>query len=129
MQIDINSSHFYSSTQTTLSSPTVRKPWLSNSWAHDNTMFGFYSYGPYCRIVRKLSTLELLSKDRLQTLSHVGESEVKAAIKDIHDLWVKDSRVLVDMNKWFGTLTLNVVLRMIVGVMPFKKIKNKTRTN
>ena len=82
---------------------------------YGNTMFGFCSYGPYWRQVRKLAALELLSNHRLQTLSHVRESEIKAAIKDIHDRWVKDSRVLVDMKKWFGDLTLNLVLRMIVG--------------
>ena len=69
---------------------------------YGNTMFGFCSYGPYWRQVRKLAALELLSNHRLQTLSHVRESEIKAAIKEIHDRWVKDSRVLVDMKKWFG---------------------------
>ena len=84
---------------------------------YNYAMFGFSSYGPYWRQVRKLATLELLSSHRLQMLSHVREAEVKFAIKDIYELWVKNNKkeVKMEMNKWFGDISLNTVLKVVVG--------------
>ncbi|GMN22093.1 hypothetical protein TIFTF001_040179 [Ficus carica] len=87
--------------------------------AYNYAMFGFSPYGPYWRQLRKIVTLELLSNHRLQMLCHVRQEEVKTAIRDIYQKWNNNNnnnnRVEVDMKKWFGDLTLNVALRMIVG--------------
>ncbi|XP_024027775.1 cytochrome P450 CYP82D47 [Morus notabilis] len=89
--------------------------------AYNYAMFGFSPYGSYWRQVRKIATLELLSNNRLEILSHVRESEVKTAIKGICELWVNNinngnnNGVELEMKKWFGDITLNVTFRMIVG--------------
>ena len=83
--------------------------------AYNYAMFGFSPYGPYWRQLRKIATLELLSNHRIQSLVGVRESEVKRAVKGIHERWVKDNRALVDMKKWFGEITLNVAMRTVVG--------------
>ncbi|XP_038715770.1 cytochrome P450 CYP82D47-like [Tripterygium wilfordii] len=87
---------------------------------YDQTMFGFIPYGPYWRQIRKMATLELLSTHRLETLKNVRQSEVKTSIKELYQLWEENkstdrNQVLVDMRRWFGDVTLNVIFRMIVG--------------
>ncbi|PON88615.1 Cytochrome P450, E-class, group I [Trema orientale] len=84
---------------------------------YNYAMFGWSSYGPYWRHLRKIVTLELLSNHRLKVLSHLRESEVESAIKGIHELWVKNnkSELKVEMKKWFGDITLKTTLRMVVG--------------
>lgn len=85
---------------------------LGNNYA----LFGFSSYGPYWREIRKIATLQMLSNHRLEMLSHIRESEVKSSMKEIYEDCVKNNKVLVvDMKKWFGDITSNVVFRMVVG--------------
>lgn len=91
---------------------------------YDGAMMGFSPYGPYWRQVRKITTVELLSNHRLEKLKDVRESEVRAFLKELYKLWddnrggaskSKGNMVLVEMKRWFGDLTLNIVLRTIVG--------------
>ncbi|KAL5780388.1 hypothetical protein ACOSQ2_011125 [Xanthoceras sorbifolium] len=83
-------------------------------------MFGFSPYGHYWRQVRKIATLELLSNHRLEKLKHVRQSEMKTSLRELYELWSKNksgtsNKVLVEMERWFGNVTLNVILRLIVG--------------
>ncbi|KAH7524022.1 hypothetical protein FEM48_Zijuj06G0074300 [Ziziphus jujuba var. spinosa] len=80
-------------------------------------MFGFSPYGPYWRQIRKIATLELLSNHRLEMLKNVRESEVKASIKEVYDLWKnnKGKSKTVEMRRWFGDVNLNIIFRMVVG--------------
>ncbi|CAN1273731.1 Cytochrome P450 82A3 [Linum perenne] len=91
---------------------------------YQRSMVGFSPYGPYWRKIRKIATLELLSSHRLQLLRHVREAEVNVAIKELYGYWCSNERngvnvqngsVLVEMTSWFGEITLNVILKMIVG--------------
>ncbi|CAN1776797.1 Demethylepipodophyllotoxin synthase [Linum perenne] len=85
---------------------------------YQRSMVGFSPYGPYWRKIRKIATLELLSSHRLQLLRHVREAEVNVAIKELYGYWAKNVQngaVLVEMTSWFGEITLNVILKMIVG--------------
>ncbi|WCJ35329.1 Cytochrome P450 82A1 [Euphorbia peplus] len=82
---------------------------------YNNAMLGYSQYGTYWRQMRKIATLELLSNHRLQMLSHVRESEIRAAINDII-LTSKPNEVqIVKMKQWFGDIVLNVIFRIIVG--------------
>ncbi|XVE55972.1 hypothetical protein DITRI_Ditri03aG0200200 [Diplodiscus trichospermus] len=87
--------------------------------SYNHGMFGFAPYGPYWRQMRKLVTLELLSNYRLERLTHVRQSKIKTSVQELYQLWnqKKDSsdKILVEMKKWFKKVTLNVILRMIVG--------------
>ncbi|XP_022752262.1 cytochrome P450 CYP82D47-like [Durio zibethinus] len=87
--------------------------------SYNHAMFGFAPYGPYWRQMRKIATLELLSSYRLDRLRHVRQSEIKISVQELYQLWneKKDSsgKISVEMKKWFKNVTLNVILRMIVG--------------
>lgn len=52
-------------------------------------------------------------------LKHVPISELKASMKEMYELWVKyksdSNMVMVEMKRWFGDLSLNTVVRMLVG--------------
>lgn len=91
----------------------------SKHLGHNYAGFGFAPYGPYWREMRKIASLELLSNRRLDLLKHVRASEVETSIKELYKLWCQkkngSGHVLVEMKQWFGDLTLNVVLRMVVG--------------
>ncbi|KAL5558130.1 hypothetical protein UlMin_034343 [Ulmus minor] len=82
---------------------------------YNYAMFGFAPYGSYWRHLRKIATLELLTNNRLTMSSHVRESEVKGAIKEVYEMWVKDKKVMVEMKKWFGDIALNVLFRLVFG--------------
>ncbi|XP_030545464.1 cytochrome P450 CYP82D47-like [Rhodamnia argentea] len=81
--------------------------------------FGFAPYGVFWREMRKVTALGLLSNRRLELLSHIRESEMEIWLKAMYRRWIetKDAADLapVEMKQWFGNLTLNVILRMVVG--------------
>ncbi|KAE8727919.1 putative Cytochrome P450 [Hibiscus syriacus] len=87
---------------------------------YNNAMIAFAPYGPYWRQVRKFATIELLSNHRLDSLKHVRESEIKTSLQQLYLLWnnkrdPNTNEVSVEMNRWFKDVTLNVILRIIVG--------------
>jgi hypothetical protein len=87
--------------------------------AYNYAMFALASYGPYWRELRKIVTLELLSNRRLELLSYIQVSEVKASIEELYKLWFAkkngSGQILVELKQWFGEMSLNVNLRMIAG--------------
>ncbi|KAL3734777.1 hypothetical protein ACJRO7_024021 [Eucalyptus globulus] len=92
----------------------------SEVMAYNYAMFGLAPYGPYWRYVRKVTMLDLLSSHRLELLKHVRDSEVQASMTHLYKRCMESysgapEKVLVDMKRWFGDITLNVVFRMIVG--------------
>lgn len=91
----------------------------SKLMGYNYAMFGFTPYGPYWREIRKLTTLELLSNQRLEQLKSTRTSELETAVRELHRLWSRKGcpkgGVLVDMKQWFGDLTLNVALKMVGG--------------
>ncbi|KAI3844129.1 hypothetical protein MKW92_053622 [Papaver armeniacum] len=98
-------------------------------------LFGFSTYGPYWREIRKISTLHLLSHRRLELLKHVPYSEVANCMKHLHRRWIDSQNqikqndaaagsVKVDMGQVFGELTLNVVLKLVAGKSIFFKNGN-----
>ncbi|KAJ8771572.1 hypothetical protein K2173_026749 [Erythroxylum novogranatense] len=83
------------------------------------SMLGFSPYGSYWRQMRKIVIVELLSNHRLKMLQHVRESELKAAAEGLYLKWTKSAsgsnKVLVDMQKWFWDVALNMILKITVG--------------
>jgi hypothetical protein len=82
---------------------------------YNYALFVLSPYGPHWRQVRKIATVEVLSNHHLEIVKDIRQSEVNTAVKETYELWVKNNNVLVEMKRWFGSITLNVVLRMIVG--------------
>jgi cytochrome P450 len=87
--------------------------------AYNYAMFVLASYGPYWRELRKIVTLKLLSTRRLELLSYIRVSEVKATVEELYKLWSAkkngSGQILVELKQWFGDMSLNVILRMVVG--------------
>ncbi|GKV29824.1 hypothetical protein SLEP1_g38716 [Rubroshorea leprosula] len=82
---------------------------------YNYAMFSFSSHLPYWRQIRKIAMLEVLSNYRLELLKHVRESEIRTSIKELHALLVGKDRGLVEMKRWFSSVTLNIVFKMVMG--------------
>ncbi|CAJ1929815.1 unnamed protein product [Sphenostylis stenocarpa] len=91
----------------------------SKLMTYNSAMFGFAPHGPYWREMRKFTTVELLSNQRLELLKDTRTSELEASTRKVYKLWSTEGcpkgGVLVDMKQWFGDLTHNIILRMVGG--------------
>ncbi|KAK3038180.1 hypothetical protein RJ639_029634, partial [Escallonia herrerae] len=98
---------------------TRPKSMASELMGYNYAMLGLAPYGPYWRQVRKTAMLELLSNFRIELLVHIRSSEVKASINGVYNLWAKNKNgsdmVKLEMKEWFGSLVLNIAVKMIVG--------------
>ncbi|KAL5780384.1 hypothetical protein ACOSQ2_011121 [Xanthoceras sorbifolium] len=93
---------------------------IAEVMGYNYAMVGFSPYGPYWRQVRKIAVLELLSNHRVQMFKHVRQTEMKAAVEEIYELWDRNKtsenyKVSLDMKKWLGDITLNVIYKITVG--------------
>ncbi|KAG6674536.1 hypothetical protein I3842_15G047200 [Carya illinoinensis] len=79
---------------------------------YNYTTLTWSSYGDHWRNLRRISSLEILSSQRIQTLSHIRIDEVRSLISR---LLRTDQKQAVDMKSTFFELTLNVIMRMIAG--------------
>ncbi|XP_074382324.1 cytochrome P450 CYP82H23-like isoform X2 [Apium graveolens] len=86
---------------------------------YDQSMIGFLPYGRNWRDLRKLVMVEMLCTSRLEKLKHVRESEVNFFIKGLYELWISKGEgnymPVVELKEKFGDLTLNIMVRMVVG--------------
>ncbi|KAJ4974163.1 hypothetical protein NE237_007337 [Protea cynaroides] len=89
----------------------------ANYMTYDYAMMGFAPYGSYWREVRKWVVMELLSNRKLESLKHIRCGEIRKCMNDLHGLWVKNNgnQIKVEMNRLFCDLTMNMVLKMVVG--------------
>ncbi|KAI8000866.1 Xanthotoxin 5-hydroxylase CYP82C2 [Camellia lanceoleosa] len=66
--------------------------------------------------MRKLTTLDLLSNRRLDSLKRVRASEVGSCIKELYfGACGGVTQTKVDMSQWFRRVTINMTLQMIAG--------------
>ncbi|KAG6626437.1 hypothetical protein I3843_15G042800 [Carya illinoinensis] len=81
------------------------------------TSLGSASYGDHWRNLRRISSLELLSSHRLQTLSHIRTDEVRSLLRRLLPTNNKNQNQtqVHDLKSAFFELTLNVMMRMISG--------------
>nr|AYM55623.1 cytochrome p450 [Croton stellatopilosus] len=98
---------------------------------YDYAMFGASPYGDYWREIRKIATLELLSVRRLELPKHVRETEVKEAVQGLYQEWLKNNcnKLEVEMKTWFWNISLNGILKMVVGKRYIEYINNKDGDN
>ncbi|KAL7155167.1 hypothetical protein ABFS83_03G057300 [Erythranthe nasuta] len=75
-------------------------------------MFGFSDYGPYWRELRKISMLTLLSNRKVAKLGNLYETEVTAMMRS---LYLYGEKVPLDMKKFFGEMTLGLIVRIVAG--------------
>ncbi|CAK8533667.1 unnamed protein product [Lathyrus sativus] len=86
--------------------------------AYNQASFGFAPYGPYWREMRKIVSM-FLSNRRMEQLSHVRVTEVKASIKELFHVWSSTKNdsgyLLVEMKQWFTKLVFNIVFQTMAG--------------
>ncbi|KAL0439007.1 UNVERIFIED_CONTAM: cytochrome [Sesamum latifolium] len=80
---------------------------------YNYTSLASTSYGDHWRNLRKISSIEILSTQRLQMLHSIRVDEVKSMIRALNR--ASEERRVVDMKTVFFELTMNVVMRMIAG--------------
>ncbi|XP_058070122.1 cytochrome P450 CYP82D47-like [Magnolia sinica] len=85
--------------------------------SYNYAMFGFATYGPYWREVRKIATSQLLSNQRLKSLMHVRATEISTCMDGLYGLWIENDQrpVKMDMKKWLYGLAFNILAKMIIG--------------
>ncbi|XP_042521347.1 cytochrome P450 CYP82H23-like [Macadamia integrifolia] len=95
--------------------PTAAGKYMGYNYA----FFTFAPHGPYWRDIKKMVTLELLSKNRLDKLKHITAAEVDRCIKELYSYWAEDkggaAPVPVEIDRWFCRLNFNVITKMIAG--------------
>ena len=79
---------------------------------YNHTTIVWAPYGDHWRNLRRISSLEILSSNRLQALSHIRADEARILISRLHR---RDRDQAVDMKTLFFELTMNVMMRMIAG--------------
>ncbi|KAK2660185.1 hypothetical protein Ddye_006718 [Dipteronia dyeriana] len=75
------------------------------------TSLSWVPYGDHWRNLRRISSLEILSTNRLQALSSIRMDEVKSLIQRLY----RNQNQEVEMKPVFFEFTLNVMMRMIAG--------------
>ncbi|KAL1540363.1 cytochrome P450 81Q32-like [Salvia divinorum] len=80
---------------------------------YNYTSLVWSSYGDHWRNLRKVSSLEVLSAQRLQILQGIRVDEVRTMVRALNR--ASEERKLVDMKAMFFEVTMNVVMRMIAG--------------
>ncbi|KAJ6344763.1 hypothetical protein OIU76_006313 [Salix suchowensis] len=81
---------------------------------YNSTTMGFSSYGEHWRNLRRLTTVELFSTNRVATFSDMRKEEVQLLLKQLF----RDSskqQAKVGLTTSFMELTFNVAMRMIAG--------------
>ena len=79
---------------------------------YNYTSLVWASYGDHWRNLRRISSLEILSFNRLQMLSHIRADEVRSLIRC---LACSDHNETVEMKSLLFELMLNIMMRMIAG--------------
>ncbi|KAF5178698.1 Cytochrome p450, partial [Thalictrum thalictroides] len=79
----------------------------------DYTTMAWAPYGPNWRNLRRISAIEVLSANRVQSYSDIRFDEVRSMVKRLSGHGSKYR--MVEMKSMFFELTLNIMMRMIAG--------------
>lgn len=78
---------------------------------YNYTSMSWAPHGDHWRNLRRISSFEILSSNRLQTLSGIRSDEVRSLVR-----WLfKNQSQMVEMKSAFFEMTLNVMMKMIGG--------------
>lgn len=92
---------------------------------YNGVMFAIGRYGEYWRELRKMVMVELLSNRHVELLKPVRASESETFVKELYKHWEENKNgsghLLVEMDSWLGDMTLNMLVRVVVGKRYFGK--------
>ncbi|CAI9115914.1 OLC1v1016927C2 [Oldenlandia corymbosa var. corymbosa] len=84
-------------------------------FGNDYTSLVWSPYGQRWRNLRRISTIEIFSSNKIQSLSAIRADEVHSLIRKLFRVTVEDPGRLADMRTACFDLTFNVMTRMIAG--------------
>ncbi|EEF52493.1 cytochrome P450, putative [Ricinus communis] len=86
---------------------------------YNGVMFAIGRYSEYWREMRKMIMVELLSSRQVELLKPVRVSETRTFVKVLFKFWEENKNgaghVLVNLNQWFGDMSLNMLTGVVVG--------------
>ncbi|XP_023535454.1 cytochrome P450 CYP82D47-like [Cucurbita pepo subsp. pepo] len=92
---------------------------VSRNFSYHFAMFGLASYSSYWRDMRKITHLHLLSNPCVDQVKSMMLSEMATSVTELHARWASEKNQLghikVEMKRWFGDVTLNMLLKVIIG--------------
>lgn len=98
------------------------KPVAVELMSYNQAFIGWAPYGSYWREIRKVVTTAFLSSRRIEQMSQIRVSEIRTSIHELVDVWSnrknnepQSEYVMVELKQWFAQLTLNMILRLLVG--------------
>ncbi|KAL6517960.1 hypothetical protein OROMI_033661 [Orobanche minor] len=89
-------------------------------------MFGFSAFGSYWRRLRMISTVHLLSNNKIAELGNIFELEIRSMVRKLYESSSSSSSLLLsaekdgkvtrtEMKKVLGEMTLGITLRILLG--------------
>ncbi|KAL6542908.1 hypothetical protein OROHE_010428 [Orobanche hederae] len=80
------------------------------------TTIGLASYGDYWRNLRRITTLEIFSQNRIAMFGNIRQEEVRYSLGSLLEEFNDAKKpARVQLRPKFGHLTLNIMMRMIAG--------------
>ncbi|KAL0438631.1 UNVERIFIED_CONTAM: cytochrome [Sesamum latifolium] len=79
--------------------------------SYDFAMFGLGNYSAYWRELRKISVQKLLSNHTIETLRDLYVAEIRALMRSLYNSCASP----LEMKKFFGELSLKVMVRVVAG--------------
>ncbi|KAJ8541159.1 hypothetical protein K7X08_001975 [Anisodus acutangulus] len=103
-----------------------RPDFLSGKYfGYNFTSLAWSSYGEHWRNLRRISSLEVLSSYRIQTLSSIRSDEINYLIRRLFRVSIESSEKTVEMKSSLFNFTFNVISRMIAGKRYYgEKVEN-----
>ncbi|XVF59342.1 hypothetical protein PTKIN_Ptkin07bG0267900 [Pterospermum kingtungense] len=81
---------------------------------YNNTTLAFAPYGDHWRNLRRLSTIEIFSSNRLNMSLDIRRDEVKRLLRKLYQVSA-NGFAKVELKSMFSELTFNIIMRMIAG--------------
>ncbi|XP_047173663.1 cytochrome P450 81E8 [Vigna umbellata] len=91
--------------------PSIKTKFLG----YDNTILLAASYGDHWRNLRRISSLEILSSQRLNSFSGIRIDETLKLLQNLARASNKEVFTRVELRSMFADLTFNTIMRMVCG--------------
>ncbi|KAF9622002.1 hypothetical protein IFM89_029222 [Coptis chinensis] len=79
------------------------------------TALGWVPYGEHWRNLRRVTSIEIFSSNRLLLSSHLRSEEIKRSVKEMFSQTRLDEWKFIDVRSMLFDLTVNIMMRIVVG--------------
>ncbi|CAO2842654.1 unnamed protein product [Amaranthus hypochondriacus] len=96
---------------------------------YDSTTIGAAPYGPLWQNLRRITSLELFSTNRMNTFQSIRVDEVKSLVKGLFGSRKEKKFTKFEMGSKFYGLSLNIITRILMGKRYFPLENNESSNN